>query len=500
MHKLLPPNHSSVSLLLLTLALPGALATGCVNERKEIATYRTILDANTTPVTHTPGQPLTLEKALLLANQHNEELSIRGEDYLQALIAKNRAASTFFPTIALVPTYFHQDQTGGISRDDEDDTRPGGGFGGAASSDRRLDIPLNLRGSLTVSDLLNYRAAARTIDEQRALLLDAQSLLLLDVAQTYLQILRSERSVQVLESTLMIQNTRLRDMRNRVRAGFALNLDVAQTEAQASATRVSLINARNDIASARALLAFITAAPVADSPLLDPAEAAAPIQTLEQLQAGALQHRMDLVAAAAAVEAARANIRAAAGQYYPALSLNLNAFFSRESNPTESDWNALFTVNFPLFTGGRIRADVREAMSLARQARFSESILRRQVLRDVQIAYQDFLAADARMAELQVQVRAAQEALTQAERALIAGRATNLDWLVAQDRLLSAQLQLASARYDRKLFQLTLQRATGRLTMRQPQDPTTQPATRPTTLPTTLPSTRPATTPATRPT
>jgi hypothetical protein len=60
---------------------------------------------------------------------------------------------------------------------------------------------------------------------------------------------------------------------------------------------------------------------------------------------------------------------------------------------------------------------------------------------------------------------------------------------VAQDQLLSAQLQLTSANFDRTIFYLDLIRATGRL----PEVAVT-PATRPaTTRAATQPSTQPAT-------
>ena len=48
------------------------------------------------------GEPLTLERALLLANQYNENLDLRGEEYVQALIQQTRATANFQPTINVV--------------------------------------------------------------------------------------------------------------------------------------------------------------------------------------------------------------------------------------------------------------------------------------------------------------------------------------------------------------------------------------------------------------
>jgi outer membrane protein TolC len=71
------------------------------------------------------------------------------------------------------------------------------------------------------------------------------------------------------------------------------------------------------------------------------------------------------------------------------------------------------------------------------------------------------------------------------------GLATNLDRITAQDRLLSTQLQLAGEQFNRKVFQLTLLRATGRLVGQSESDPWV----RPTSMPTTNPATNPATMP-----
>ena len=98
------------------------------------------------------------------------------------------------------------------------------------------------------------------------------------------------------------------------------------------------------------------------------------------------------------------------------------------------------------------------------------------------------LASQDRFRELQVQLRAAEEALLQADQSYKAGLGTNLERLIAQDSLLSAQLQLTSERYDQKIFYLSLLRAVGALSIRLPGEPA--PATQPST---TQPTTRPIT-------
>jgi protease secretion system outer membrane protein len=237
-------------------------------------------------------------------------------------------------------------------------------------------------------------------------------------------------------------------------------------------------------------LAFLVGAPVASSPLVDQAAVTQEMPSLESLQDEASHRRQDLAAARAAVAAAKYDVDTAIGHYFPSVSFNVNYFLHRETLPDQSRWNEILSANLPIFSGGVLEADLRLAWSLLRQAKLSESLTERQVLQDVRIAFENMLASQERFRELQVQLKAAEEALTQAEQSWRAGLGTNLERLIAQDRLLSTQLQLTSERYDQKIFYLSLLRAVGRLSIRLPGEPA------PTTQPTTLPA---ATQPTTQP-
>jgi len=94
-----------LSVLLLTLI---AIAPGCaVDQKKEVAKYRRVLDGDQPAphLTYSPEETLTLDKAMRLANQDNERIALAGEDYLQALINKDRATSAFLPTVTIDPNY-----------------------------------------------------------------------------------------------------------------------------------------------------------------------------------------------------------------------------------------------------------------------------------------------------------------------------------------------------------------------------------------------------------
>src|SRR5690606_32403148 len=129
----------------------------------------------------------------------------------------------------------------------------------------------------------------------------------------------------------------------------------------------------------------------------------------------------------------------------------------------------------PIFTAGLIEADVREAWSQFRQALLFRQYLFRQIDRDIRTAYENVVNSDERIRELRVQLTAAEQALRQAEESYGAGLATNLERITAQDQVLSAQLQLASEEFNRKLFYLNLLRAAGGLRNELDRAATTQP-------------------------
>jgi outer membrane protein TolC len=464
-------RRSRLGVLLLTIVL----VPGCaVDQKKEVAKYRRVLDGEhpSPRVTFSPEEPLTLDKAMRLANQDNERLAVAGEDYLQALINKDRAASAFLPTVSLEPSYTVTDRPGGQSGGSGGAVGTIGGFRVGGSTLRRFEAPVVSRINLFNGggDVARLRRAAAVAEQRRLQLLDQQALTLLDVAQVYFQVLRSERLVQVLESSAGVQNERVRDIEARQNAGLARPLDVAQTRALAADTRVSLTTARSDARNGRTTLAFLIGAPGVEGPLSFDANgdlaATAPLEPIEAFQERALDQREDVRAARAAVAAARQGVRAAFSQYYPSVSLNFNAFLYRENFDDASKWTAILNANLPIFTAGLIHADVREAWSGLRQAALLESLASRQAVQDVRIAYENVAASRARLVDLRTQADAARDALNQAEASYRVGLATNLERLTAQSQLLNAELQLASEQYDQSLLLLDLTRFTGRIGQR----------------------------------
>jgi outer membrane protein len=423
-----------------------ALATSAcaVDEAAEVDAYRSVLDAGMPAEVAGPrtGEKLDAKLAMQLANAHNETLAIEGEVYLRALIDRRRAAAAFLPVVTLSPSYFLSDTRGG--------TTDG------------VDVPISATEVVNPeSDAAEVQRTEHAIEARRALLYEAQDALLLDVARTLFEVLRAERSAAVLQSSLSVQEARVDDVRARRDVGFARPLDVSLSESSAADARVSLLEAQRRASAGRATLEFLTGAALPDIALDSTLDVPDEIPQTEALVARAREVRQDIAAAAAVVDTAASAVRAAKGRWYPSIALDLDVFLSRDSAPTDQDWRSLVEVNLPLFTGGRIQADVRDALSRLREAKLAYAQAQRAVQRDVEVAVFNWHESQARVTELRVQLATARDGSDQAEGLYDAGLATNLERLAAQTDQLRTELALENAEFDRKISHLDLLRATG---------------------------------------
>jgi outer membrane protein TolC len=451
------------------LVLAAGLAGGCqADADRDPQEYRKVLDASVAPADDPPAdQPLTLERAMAVASRRDEFLARSGEDYVQALLQKNRIVATFLPTLSFAPSYTIGDRPPGGT------ALPNSGLSGAyvVHGDTLSKLEAPLVGSVNLfngfGDVANLHSIEAIIAQRHELLLDLQSTVLLNVAQAFYAVLRSERQVEVLARALATEEARLADVEARLEHGLATKLAVAQTRAQVDQTRVVLLVAQSDVKNGRTTLARVVGLPAIPQPLEDSLAVPESVAPEPELEQAALDHRRDLTAARSAIEAARHGVDAAVSQYYPSITLDVNAFLFRESYSDASRWNALLSANLPIFTAGRIEAEVRIAWSLLRQAALDESALRRFVLHDVATAWENLDASRRRITALEDAVAAATEALDRANDAFSLGLAVNLDVLAAQDALRQAELALAGARFDRSVFYLDLRRAIGDLPARE---------------------------------
>lgn len=146
-------------------------------------------------------------------------------------------------------------------------------------------------------------------------------------------------------------------------------------------------------------------------------------------------------------------------QRYPVVSLSgthsPSGAASGYARPTTTT-TAMLTVSVPLFTGGEIRARVRQALAAEDLARSKLLDATRQAGADSREAFQNFLWAQERSEALVAIVRAQQDTLDATRKGYLAGSRGNLDVLRAHEALHESRKELAKAHYEMLITYLSL--------------------------------------------
>jgi outer membrane protein TolC len=476
------PQHREWEIICYLLFSVLCLTTGCAFD-KDVSKYRAVLDGNrpTTLPAYDPDQPLTVVRALQLANADDEAIGITGENYIQALAQKMKDAGNFLPTLGIAPSYSlakggssagftiggTTTGTGGTTTGSGGTTGTGGtgatsvvigSSSGGLSHDFSVPLGTSLTGSLT--NVSTLEAQGVTVNQQALLLLNEREAILLQVVQSYYTCLKDERQVAVYESSVKFKAEKVRDQLARLKLGAVKPLDLATSQSDLASTRVSLIQARTDALNARSALARLMGVSEVRGELIDSFVPPPATVGLTQWQVDAKQHRQDLLAAMRATEAARLRVDAAIREYFPSVTINFNYFLYND--PISSQiWTAGVTGNIPIFSALSIEGDVRNAWSVYRQTALTESQTRRQVTDDVNEGFANLQNSRDKIHELTIEVSAAQKAADLAERSYQLGSESNLDRLTQQDNLLTAQLNLVSEEFNEKSNYLNLLRDSG---------------------------------------
>jgi multidrug efflux system outer membrane protein len=314
----------------------------------------------------------------------------------------------------------------------------------------------------------------RSTEAARANLLNADenrkavvSTLVSEVASNYFQLLELDYELDISQSTLESRRVSLSLVGERKGGGVATRLDLRQAEQLVSTAaenipalqqqieqeenRISLLLGHNPerVARGRSLI-----------------EQEVPPEVPAGLPSALLERRPDIRAAEQALVAANANIGVAKAAYFPQISLSgalggqSTRLASLFSGPNGA-WSFVPQVTQPIFSGGRLKANVRSAEAERDRTRIAYQ-------RSIQTAFSE--VSDALIAHQRThESRLEQETLVTAlrDRKDLAylryrgGVDTQLNALDADRDLFQAELTLAQIRYAELLSVVQLYKALG---------------------------------------
>jgi len=326
-----------------------------------------------------------------------------------------------------------------------------------------------LQGSLSESvyDPVARRNWRASQDLERASKLsakDARELVVIAVAGTYLQTVAT--AARIVSQRAQVANAQAVYDQALIRkeAGTNARIDVMRTLVELQTQKQRLNSLESDWRRQKLALARVIGLPLdreltLTEPLTpDTIPIPEPAAAVEQ----ALTHRSDLQAAEAQVHAAEHAVDAARAQRLPSVSFN-GDYGVLGPNPAQT--HGVFTVtgsvNLPVWTGGRIRADVEQAEAALHQRQAELADQRGQVEQEVRSALIELETATGQLQLASSNRDYAAETLREARDRFHLGVANTVEVVQAEEQVAGAEADYVSSLFALDLARLNLSRAAG---------------------------------------
>ncbi len=390
--------------------------------------------------------PLTLQEAYRSALGKNERLAIAGTEVEQALRRRDQALALALPTLTLESDL---DRSAKEVFVDRPVTR--------TETSVRLEQTL-YAGGRTHSGLRIARLGIVLTERDRDL---AEEALLFNVADAYYAVLKTGARLEAEQRNLARLAEHRRQAEIRFRVGEVTRAVLLRADAELAGGAAELLAAKQALAEARDRLGVLAKVP----PDFEPVEPPLPREPPPESEADQGLRRPDILRADTAVATAREQIRFARGAFFPKLSVS-GQYFRRTQDPEsvfflDESWSVGAKLEFPLFEGGTRRAEYRAARARLREEELNRVLALDNAGLQSREARRNAETLVGRVEQLEKQVAFARENFEVTSRQFAAGLVTNVDLLDADLALIQAERELISARYDRHLALLTLQRSVG---------------------------------------
>jgi multidrug efflux system outer membrane protein len=435
---------------------PGAYRTAATDSGKQAQT-NSLADIGWWDVYHDPQLKAYIGEALT----NSWDIKIAAARVLQAEAAARITRSQFFPSLYAGGDLYTSRASEKGPTPIPSGLDPQREFGDVLLSMSAYEI--DLWGRIRRANQAARAQLLATVEAQRTV----RQTLVADVATAYFDLLALDLDLEIGYRTYGVRTNSLELTRSREEGGVAAMQDVYQAQILVSTAEASIVDSHRRIEQQENLLSILLGRNPGDIQR-GVALSAQPVrpEIPSGLPAALLEHRPDIRGAEQQLIAANADIGQAKAAFYP--QVTLTGFFGFQSvalsdlftSPART-WQFGPAVSVPLFTGGRLRANLKQA-----EARFQESLATYQ--QTVQKAFRevsDGLISYRRTREF----REKQEQNTQAHRdatelanvRYMGGVTSYLEVLYNEQELFTAELNLAQARRDEILSVVQVYRALG---------------------------------------
>jgi outer membrane protein TolC len=322
------------------------------------------------------------------------------------------------------------------------------------------NVPLFNFGSIE-----NYKSSREDLKASALSIKNARDLVVLAVGNSYLEIIADTARVSATQAEIAADQAVYTNAARRHDAGIAIAIDVLRSEVELKRRQQALVATQNQLAKDKLMLGRIIGLAIGQDFTIANPSPSVPLVTmpLDEALSQAYTHRPDYQAAKARVQAAEFALRASKAERYP--TLTASGYYGDEGLRVLTNSHGVFqatgSINFNIFDGGRIKADVLQNSAELQNRRNEMENLRGQIDYDVRTALLDLKSAQDEVAVAQSNMGLANDTLKQARDRFAAGVTNTVEVVQAQQAVADANENLISAQYAYNIAKVELARALG---------------------------------------
>ena len=317
--------------------------------------------------------------------------------------------------------------------------------------------------------MADYRQAAAQVEDAEAALERETQNVGVRVSGAYFEALLAEEHLALVLAQKTAHTTQFDAAQKRLGAGFGMRTDVDEARAALDLNVAQELEARQNVDFTRRQLQSLVNRPIDRLAPLDPSrmQLVRPVpDRLEDWVERAEANSPELQSLAAQVEAARYELEKAQAGHYPTLDAVVQ--LSRSDSDTVTSVKTRYTnrsiglqLSIPLYSGGYVSSTVRQALAGQERAQEALEATRRDLGVRLHREFRGVTEGVLRVRALEQVVRSAEQVVISNSRSFGAGSRTLPDVLNAEQQKVSAQRDLAQARFIYLMSRIRLQALAG---------------------------------------
>ena len=438
-------------------SIPLRIATGILYFLLFVSAFCEDGLAQSNPAPSAQSIALTLKEAVQLALKQNPQVVALRLFSLESDRQRQISRSALLPQASLTST----GQLGeyNIASIERTNTRTASGIyqyiqAGPAYSQSLLNLPL----------FRSYQISREGVREARAEEAVTREDVAAAVVTQYILVLRAFATYDAAKVRVDLAERLYEQASNLQRTGIGLNIDTTRAQVELQNERQNLIDAETSTHTTNYILAELLDLPRDQEPALTDKLQFFDLPEFERTVAinTALMNRPEMQAQAAQERIAHLEQKSASEARLPQIDFSGYWLYqgSRFNNGIPA-YSYQINFNVPLFTSGRIHAEIAHADLEQRRIAQNRQLLEARIVREVKSAIDDLNAARKNVDVANLGLQLANDEVAQAARRFAAGVTTNVEVVTAQDALARANANQIDAFYRFNQSRVNLSQAMG---------------------------------------